>query len=174
MSEPFESLLQGLEWMTDEQFGEHVRYLMRTYKPKPATKPKAKQTDGEWLESLKADPTYAGIDVGREFGKCAKWCEVNQKQNTRKRFVNWLNRVEKPINGHQHAHGAPAGARRNFTETAGNAADRIAWLEAGNSDDFLGDQAPVGGSSMAELTLSYGTPPSNGQSYGPLGGKIRP
>lgn len=170
----FESLLEGLEWMTDEQFGEHVRFLLRTNKPKPATKPKAKQTDGEWLESLKADPTYTGIDVGREFGKCAKWCEVNRKQNTRKRFINWLNRAERPINGHHPAHGAPAGARRNFTETADNAANRIAWMQAGNSDDFLGDQAPVGGSSMAELTLSYGTPPSNGQSHGSMGGQIRP
>ena len=54
-------------------------------------------TDVEWLESLKRNPAYDGIDVGLQFGRCAQWCEANKKQNTRRRFVNWLNRIDKPL-----------------------------------------------------------------------------
>ena len=53
--------------------------------------------DAEWVESLKVSPAYAGINVAVEFGKCAAWCEVHRKQNSRKRFINWLNRVDRPI-----------------------------------------------------------------------------
>ena len=63
--------------------------------PAPASKPKL--SDGEWLESLKANPTYVGIDVGLQYGKMVAWCDVNRKQPTRRRFVNWLNRADKPL-----------------------------------------------------------------------------
>ncbi len=56
-------------------------------------------TDSEFLSVMAADPTYAGIDVPREHGKMAKWCSVNKKVPTRKRFVNWLNRADRPMNG---------------------------------------------------------------------------
>ena len=57
-------------------------------------------SDDEWLNALSADPTYAGIDVRNEFGKMTRWCEANRKLPSRKRFVNWLNRAEKPISTH--------------------------------------------------------------------------
>lgn len=54
-------------------------------------------TDEQWLTGLSLDPTYAGIDVKREFGKMSAWCATNKKQASRRRFVNWLNRVERPM-----------------------------------------------------------------------------
>lgn len=58
---------------------------------------KTKETDEEWLISLKTNPTYRGIDIDREKGKCEAWCGVNKQTFTRRRFINWLNRTEKPI-----------------------------------------------------------------------------
>jgi hypothetical protein len=66
--------------------------------PTPAKKTKP-PVDDEWLELLSKDPTYAGIDVKREFGKMANWCNVKRKRATRQRFINWLNRAEKPMAG---------------------------------------------------------------------------
>lgn len=63
-----------------------------------ATAPKPDDT-ASWIAELQADPTYAGIDVAREFGKMTNWCRVNGKVPTKRRFANWLNRVDKPICG---------------------------------------------------------------------------
>lgn len=56
------------------------------------------QTDADWLASLCSDPAYTGIDVVREHAKCVRWCHEHGKQPTRRRFVNWLNRCDKPMN----------------------------------------------------------------------------
>ena len=61
-----------------------------------AAKPE-KQTDAQWLAGIKADPAFAGIDVEREHAKCLRWCSENGKQQTRRRFINWLNRCDRPI-----------------------------------------------------------------------------
>lgn len=57
-------------------------------------------SEEDWLKGLSSDPTYSGIDVPREFGRMTQWCKANHKQPTRRRFVNWLNRCDKPMNGH--------------------------------------------------------------------------
>lgn len=49
------------------------------------------------LEVLKADPAYQGIDVEREHAKATVWCKAHRKVLTERRFVNWLNRCDKPI-----------------------------------------------------------------------------
>lgn len=54
-------------------------------------------SDADWLKSLAADPAYIGIDVAIEHAKASRWCETNRKQLSRRRFVNWLNRAERPI-----------------------------------------------------------------------------
>jgi hypothetical protein len=56
-----------------------------------------KLTDTEWLETLTKMPAYASINVSAEFTKMANWCSVNNRQPTRRRFINWLNRCEKPF-----------------------------------------------------------------------------
>jgi len=64
----------------------------------PAAKSKThEKTDVEWLADLAMDPTYNGICISTQWGKMARWCEVNRKQATRKRFINWLGRCEKPM-----------------------------------------------------------------------------
>jgi hypothetical protein len=63
------------------------------------TKSRVKFTDPEWLQSLKSDPTYAHVDIDFEHGKMARWCEQKKKQQTRLRFLNWIGRIEKPLNG---------------------------------------------------------------------------
>jgi hypothetical protein len=53
--------------------------------------------DDEWIQSFENDPTYNGLNIRQELGKMQRWCETNRKQPSRMRFVNWLNRAEKPI-----------------------------------------------------------------------------
>lgn len=69
--------------------------------PQAASAPKrrslAKLSDEDWLSSLAKDPTYAGIDVLREHGKMVQWCALKGKQPTRQRFLNWLNRIDRPM-----------------------------------------------------------------------------
>lgn len=55
------------------------------------------ETDEAWLKGLESNPAYAGLDVAREHAKMVAWCSVNGKQPSRRRFVNWLNRAEKPM-----------------------------------------------------------------------------
>ena len=80
--------------------------------PKRVQQPKQPPPDDEtWLKELESDNTYAGINVRGELGKMQRWCETNRKKPSRKRFVNWLNRAEKPfllpgMNGHKPKHPA--------------------------------------------------------------------
>jgi hypothetical protein len=55
--------------------------------------------DSEWIEQLCNDPAYQGIEVKREHGKMVNWCKVKGATPTRRRFINWLNRAEKPMTG---------------------------------------------------------------------------
>ena len=54
-------------------------------------------SDEDWLAELSQNPAYAALDVRLELGKMQAWCSANGKQPSRKRFVNWLNRTERPI-----------------------------------------------------------------------------
>lgn len=51
-----------------------------------------------FLEELSGMDAYRGIDVQREFGKMVAWCKVNHRKPNKRRFVNWLNRADVPIN----------------------------------------------------------------------------
>jgi hypothetical protein len=54
-------------------------------------------SDSEWLRTLRVNPAYRGLDVDREWAKATAWCQTNRKQLTRRRFINWLNRVDVPV-----------------------------------------------------------------------------
>jgi len=90
--------------------------------PKPAD-------DEEWLKSLEADPTYAGVAIRVELGKMRRWCEENNQMPSRKRFVNWINRAPRPMNG-QHHNGKPRNQAYQGGEsaTAGKTADQVGNL----------------------------------------------
>jgi len=68
--------------------------------PRPK-RPKAKVelTDAEVIAQLAANPVYDHIDVKREHGKMVVWCENKKLQPTRRRFINWINRIEPPMKG---------------------------------------------------------------------------
>lgn len=60
---------------------------------------KTPKSDEEWLDDLANDPAYKGIVVKTEYGKMQRWCQVNHKQSSRRRFVNWINRIDRPMDG---------------------------------------------------------------------------
>lgn len=72
--------------------------------------PTGQPSDDEFLKELGSNPAFVGIDIAREFGKCRAWCAANKKQCSRRRFVNWLNRAERPI----HANGAEVPAHKKY------------------------------------------------------------
>jgi hypothetical protein len=72
------------------------------------------QSDSEWIAELKSNPAYQGIEVEREHSKMLEWCKVQHKQPTRRRFVNWLNRCDKPMAG-KPATQAEAETKRVYT-----------------------------------------------------------
>ena len=51
----------------------------------------------DWLKELSSESHYSHVQVMDEWGKMLRWCEVNRRQPTRRRFVNWLNRIERPL-----------------------------------------------------------------------------
>jgi hypothetical protein len=71
----------------------------------PASRRTPKLSDDEWMESLKSATAYAGIDIAREHSKATVWCQTRGITLSRKRFVNWLNRADKPMSGTSNARG---------------------------------------------------------------------
>ena len=69
------------------------------------------QTDAEWLASLASSPAYTGIDVAREYAKAGVWHSERGRQLTRRSFINWLNRADKPL-----ATTPNATSRRSFSD----------------------------------------------------------
>jgi hypothetical protein len=63
-------------------------------KPRPAKK---EQTEEEWITGLESVPAYKGIDIRRELGKCQVWAKEARVLVSRRRFVNWLNKVPAPL-----------------------------------------------------------------------------
>lgn len=74
---------------------EEKRTLGATEKPSPTSDRDLSQDD--WLKLLAADPAYEGIDVAIQFARMVQWCKANNKQSSRRRFVNWLNRCDRPL-----------------------------------------------------------------------------
>ncbi len=57
-----------------------------------------KQTDEEWLNGLKKNPVYSGINIDRELGKMQVWLSLRPGRKMTRRFiVNWLNKIDAPI-----------------------------------------------------------------------------
>lgn len=70
--------------------------------PEPAPKKKAKATnvpDDQWLALIAKESAYLGLDVPHEFAKARVWADTHARPITRKFFINWLNRADRPMNG---------------------------------------------------------------------------
>src|SRR5262245_7226587 len=53
--------------------------------------------DEEYLDRLQKDPAYSMLNVRLCYHRMLAWCETNNKQPSRRRFINWLNREDKPM-----------------------------------------------------------------------------
>ena len=79
--------------------------VTKRYKPLPSVtststsslEDKKKLNKETVWEELKANPAYEGIDLEKEFFKMEAWCKANGKVPSHRRFINWLNRAEKPL-----------------------------------------------------------------------------
>lgn len=81
-------------------------------------------SDEEWLAELQAQPEYAKLNVKLLFGKMSTWCSVNNKQPTRRRFVNWLNREDQPMEGNN---GSGRQGQTNAVSNSGTPKRRIEY-----------------------------------------------
>jgi hypothetical protein len=60
--------------------------------------PTARLSDEEFVKKLKNNSAYAGIDIDRELGKMDAWLATRPgRQKTRQFVVNWLNKIDKPL-----------------------------------------------------------------------------
>jgi len=73
-----------------------IKALVQPKAKKPA-QPTTKLDDGAWLAQLCTAPAYQGIDVMKEWEKAKMWCSANNRQPTRRFFINWLNKIERPM-----------------------------------------------------------------------------
>ena len=62
-----------------------------------ASSKKPEISDDEYLDQLAKAEAYRHLDVRVEYSKMQAWCAANGKQPSRRRFVNWLNRAERPM-----------------------------------------------------------------------------
>jgi len=63
---------------------------------RPFKATKTKPTDEEWMASLK--DLYPWVDIPTEMKRIDAWLSINPRRQKTKRFIiNWLNKVEKPI-----------------------------------------------------------------------------
>jgi len=53
--------------------------------------------DDDWMAELQVQEIFQGVNVKGEFQKMVNWCNLNRKQPTRRRFLGWLNRADKPM-----------------------------------------------------------------------------
>jgi hypothetical protein len=63
---------------------------------RPFKATKSKPTDEEWMASLK--DLYPWVDLVTEMKRIDAWLSINPRRQKTKRFIiNWLNKVEKPL-----------------------------------------------------------------------------
>jgi hypothetical protein len=56
-----------------------------------------KTNDDEWYQGLLSNPEYNGIDITCEWDLCQQWCAKNRAVFSRRRFLNWLSKCDRPI-----------------------------------------------------------------------------
>lgn len=71
-------------------------------------------TDEEWRKELQNSEAYKVLDVESEFAKMVFWCKEKNRKPSRGRFLNWLNKCERPmeVNGNGHPKSAGPAWRR--------------------------------------------------------------
>lgn len=101
----FDEFEHKTNWLPSQQspsnrpaIAQHSIEKKRKDKEKRREEKPPKLSDLEFIETLKTDPIYKHIDFDFEFKKMTKWFLVNpNRQKTRRFIVNWLNKVERPV-----------------------------------------------------------------------------
>jgi len=89
----------------DKNVTKHVTKLsppsdknVTTYNSKDTLLKDIKDSNADFISMLKTSPAYRHVDVEQELAKMDVWLNVNKGRKKTKRFVvNWLNKVEKPL-----------------------------------------------------------------------------
>jgi hypothetical protein len=79
----------------DKDKEEDKKKIVVSDKPKPTY-----LVDKDYIDSLKTNTAYQGIDIDRELAKMDAWLSTPRgrgKKKTRGFIVNWLNRIDKPM-----------------------------------------------------------------------------
>lgn len=61
------------------------------------TPPSASSSASSYLQKLKDDPTYIGVDIDRELEQAKKWCQRKNRRLTERFFTNWLSKADRVI-----------------------------------------------------------------------------
>lgn len=75
-----------------ETYKEETEKSVAQVKP---SRPLHKKTDEEWIEEIKNNPAYQGMNFDIEIGKAQAWCMTKGKKCSRAFLLNWFNRAEK-------------------------------------------------------------------------------
>lgn len=71
--------------------------LMQVKPVKKPSRPAQQETLENWLTELKSNEAYKSINIEKEYGKMSAWCTLKKKQPSKLRFLNWLNRIDAPL-----------------------------------------------------------------------------
>lgn len=82
---------KGREENLTEEEGKGTEGAPRSRPPTPSKE--------ELVAELKEKPAFKDLDVEREYDKAAVWCEANNREPTKKFFVNWLNGADRHPKG---------------------------------------------------------------------------
>lgn len=88
---------------------------------KPSIKSK-RLSDEDFIQSLKDNPAFKGIDINRELLKMDAWLITKPgRKKTRQFIVNWLNKIDQPLSHEQ----TPAKTNRSGNGAVGTSNERV-------------------------------------------------
>lgn len=102
------TILNWVEYQQTEQQNEQPLNIHRTTTEQPVNtkqegeeyknKKKALPLDDEaWLNELQGQEIFQGVNVRAELQKMKNWCANKRKVASRRRFLNWLNNADAPL-----------------------------------------------------------------------------
>lgn len=119
-----------------------------------ASAKKVPLTHEQWIAALKASPAYEGIDVDREIEKCRAWALTNGipvHLVSRKRFVNWLNRADRPLGGKRTTRADQYAEPEGWRDALRAMAKRAKWDEERVDELCRGEWDDLGASMRADI-----------------------
>ncbi|QJE98000.1 MarR family transcriptional regulator [Luteolibacter luteus] len=67
--------------------------------PPKKRKSTSKLSDADWIDSLRKDPSFEGLDIDGEIERASVWIARHPGRSLTRRFItNWLSRADRPLN----------------------------------------------------------------------------